>query len=60
MRLAADLPVVLMHQGGWDEIAIFVGPVLIIGLLVHVARRQAPPPEDDTDDEDFGDEPDDG
>jgi hypothetical protein len=41
--------VVMMHQGGWDEILIFAGPVLIIGLLIYVARRQAPasPEEDD-------------
>lgn len=45
--LAGDLPVILMHQGGWDEIAVFLGPVLIIALLVVVARRQAPPPEEE-------------
>ncbi|WP_161784525.1 hypothetical protein [Actinokineospora spheciospongiae] len=44
---AEELPVILMHQGGWDEIAVFLGPVLIIALLVVVARRQAPPPEEE-------------
>ncbi|MGC7098770.1 hypothetical protein ACPZ19_29210 [Amycolatopsis lurida] len=38
---------VLAHQGGWDEIMLFAGPVAIIVLLVVLARRQAPPPEED-------------
>ncbi|UOX91876.1 hypothetical protein MUY14_15040 [Amycolatopsis sp. FBCC-B4732] len=41
--------VVMMHQGGWDEIALFTGPVAIIGLLVFLARRQVPPPDEDDD-----------
>ncbi len=45
--MSMTLPVVMMHQGGWDEMLIFVGPVGIIVLLIVVARRQAPPPEDD-------------
>ncbi|MFE6616630.1 hypothetical protein [Amycolatopsis sp. NPDC057786] len=47
MTIAAR--VVMMHQGGWDEILIFAGPVVIIGLLVYVARKQVPttPEEDD-------------
>ncbi|UJW31270.1 hypothetical protein L3Q67_39790 [Saccharothrix sp. AJ9571] len=40
---------VLAHQGGWDEIMVFAGPVAIIVLLVVLARRQAPPPEDGDD-----------
>ncbi|MFE5507847.1 hypothetical protein ACFQ73_35105 [Amycolatopsis japonica] len=48
MSIAAR--VVMMHQGGWDEILIFVGPVVIIGLLVYVARKQVPTtPEDEED-----------
>ncbi|WP_370963051.1 hypothetical protein [Amycolatopsis sp. cg9] len=43
--------VVLMHQGGWDEIALFTGPVAIIGLLIFLARRQVPPPDDEDDDD---------
>ncbi|WP_162788240.1 hypothetical protein [Amycolatopsis albispora] len=39
--------VVLAHQGGWDEIMLFAGPVAIIVLLVVLARRQAPPPEEE-------------
>jgi len=34
--------VVLMHQGGWDEILLGLGPLLIIGVLILVARRQKP------------------
>lgn len=34
--------VVLMHQGGWDEILLGLGPLLIIGVLILVARRQNP------------------
>ncbi|MFI6025290.1 hypothetical protein [Amycolatopsis magusensis] len=40
---------VLAHQGGWDEIMVFAGPVAIIVLLVVLARRQAPPLEDGDD-----------
>ncbi|MGW5705369.1 MULTISPECIES: hypothetical protein [Amycolatopsis] len=48
MSIAAR--VVMMHQGGWDEILIFVGPVVIIGLLIYVARKQVPTtPEDEED-----------
>ncbi|UUV32478.1 hypothetical protein NQK81_03210 [Amycolatopsis roodepoortensis] len=42
--------VVMMHQGGWDEILIFVGPVAIIGLLIYVARKQVPTTPEDEDD----------
>ena len=44
--------VVMMHQGGWDEIALFTGPVGIIGLLIFLARRQVPPADDEDEDED--------
>jgi hypothetical protein len=30
---------VLAHQGGWDEILIVVGPMVVIGALLAVARR---------------------
>lgn len=50
--------VVLMHQGGWDEIAIVGGPLLIIGVLIAVARKQRPLDQDpdDPDDPDDSDE----
>jgi hypothetical protein len=31
---------VLAHQGGWDEILIVVGPMVVIGALLAVARRR--------------------
>jgi hypothetical protein len=31
---------ILAHQGGWDEILLVVGPILLIsGLLLLVRRR---------------------
>ena len=32
---------VLAHQGGWDEILLVAGPVLVFGGLLAVARRRA-------------------
>ena len=53
---------VLMHQGGWDEIAIVGGPLLVIGVLIAVARKQRPldqdPEEDDPEDTPPADGPD--
>jgi hypothetical protein len=49
MPLAAR--VVMMHQGGWDEIAIVGGPLLIIGVLIAVARKQRPLDDDPNDDD---------
>lgn len=37
MRLA----VLLAHQGGWDEILLVAGPVLVFALLLSVARKRA-------------------
>ncbi len=31
---------VLAHQGGWDEIAIVVGPLVLIVIVVLIGRRQ--------------------
>lgn len=31
----------LAHQGGWDEILMVVGPVLIFAWLLSVARKRA-------------------
>lgn len=30
----------LAHQGGWDEILIVVGPMVVIGALLAVVRRR--------------------
>lgn len=32
---------VLAHQGGWDEILLVVGPILVIFGLLWVASRRA-------------------
>ncbi len=38
--MSAASPVLLAHQGGWDEILLIAGPiVLIIGLLWLAKRR---------------------
>jgi hypothetical protein len=60
MDLAARIE--MMHQGGWDEALMVVGPLLIIGLLIAVARKQRPPDGADRDDgdPDDGDPDDDG
>ena len=31
----------LAHQGGWDEILLVGGPVLVFGGLLAIARRRA-------------------
>ncbi|MEQ1699214.1 MAG: hypothetical protein ABMA25_03845 [Ilumatobacteraceae bacterium] len=44
----------LAHQGGWDEILLVLGPILLIAGLLSLAKRRveraaqqtsAPPPE---------------
>lgn len=32
---------VLAHQGGWDEIAMVLGPIVVLGGLLWVANRRA-------------------
>lgn len=44
---------ILAHQGGWDEIALLAGPVLVIAVLGYLARRGAGEP-DDADADDVG------
>jgi len=39
--MAADR-VILMHQGGWDELLIALGPLVVIAVLVIAARRNVP------------------
>ncbi len=40
---------VFAHQGGWDEMLMVLGPILVIVLLLRLAKRRAeragPPPE---------------
>jgi hypothetical protein len=32
---------VLAHQGGWDEILMVAGPIVVFGGMLWVARRRA-------------------
>jgi hypothetical protein len=32
---------VFAHQGGWDEMLLVLGPILVIVLLLRVARNRA-------------------
>lgn len=36
-----DSLVILAHQGGWDEIALVGGPIIVFAGLLLVARRRA-------------------
>ncbi len=38
--LAATPPVLLAHQGGWDEILLIGGPIVLIMGLLWVAKRR--------------------
>ena len=33
--------VLLAHQGGWDEILMVAGPVMVFAFLLSVARKRA-------------------
>jgi hypothetical protein len=39
-RSVIGLSTVLAHQGGWDEILLVAGPVVIIVALLAVAKRR--------------------
>jgi hypothetical protein len=30
----------LAHQGGWDEIALLVGPLVVVAVLIFGSRRR--------------------
>jgi hypothetical protein len=30
----------LAHQGGWDELALIIGPVVVVALLIFMSRRR--------------------
>ena len=32
---------VLAHQGGWDEVLLVVGPIVVFAVLLLVAKRRA-------------------
>jgi len=35
-----SIATVFAHQGGWDEALLVVGPLVIIGGLLHLANRR--------------------
>ncbi len=35
------MSLLLAHQGGWDEILLVAGPILILGGLLKLANRRA-------------------
>ena len=38
--LSATTSVLLAHQGGWDEILLIGGPIVIIVLLLRLAKKR--------------------
>ena len=34
-------PMILAHQGGWDEALFVLAPLVVIGLLLLLANRRA-------------------
>lgn len=39
MRVSPSI--VLAHQGGWDEMLMVAGPILLFWLILRLARRRA-------------------
>ncbi len=35
------MQLVLAHQGGWDEILLVAGPILVLGGLLWLANKRA-------------------
>jgi hypothetical protein len=35
------MPMVYGHQGGWDEMLMVLGPILVIVLLLRLAKKRA-------------------
>ena len=40
MAVSAASPVLLAHQGGWDEILLISGPIVVIMGLLWIAKRR--------------------
>lgn len=36
-----SFPALIAHQGGWDEIAMVVGPLVVVGFALWVANKRA-------------------
>jgi hypothetical protein len=37
----AELPALVAHQGGWDELLFVLLPIALFGVLLAVANRRA-------------------
>lgn len=48
---SACIPALVAHQGGWDEILLVAGPIVVIVAVLAVAKRRVdrwePPGHDD-------------
>jgi hypothetical protein len=42
------MTVLLAHQGGWDELVLLAGPVVMVAVLIFMSRRRG----DDQDESD--------
>ncbi len=51
MNLLLATRVVEAHQGGWDESLAMLGPLLVVGTLIVIARRKRPTDDEDDDQE---------
>ena len=40
IAVSAASPVLLAHQGGWDEILLIAGPIVVIMGLLWLAKRR--------------------
>jgi len=40
MAVSATIPVLFAHQGGWDEVLLIGGPIVIIMGLLWLAKRR--------------------
>jgi hypothetical protein len=48
--------VIYAHQGGWDEMLMVLGPILVIVLLLRLAKRRAMAAAQAETDEDAGED----
>lgn len=47
MTAQLSMIAVLAHQGGWDEILLVLGPILIIAGLLRLAKNRVEREQDD-------------
>jgi hypothetical protein len=39
--MTSSIATLIAHQGGWDEILLVAGPIVVVGGLLAVATRRA-------------------